>query len=92
MITSTSMGKTSIECNNCGSDFSPHKHKKTKAAAVAAAAGVGGKIGGGFGLVSGWLPGGATGAGIGAALAGSVTALGAKSVTQCPSCNKAQLF
>lgn len=86
------MGKTLIECQKCGAEFSPHKHKKTKAAAVAAAAGVGAKVGGGFGLVSGWIPGGATGAGVGAVLAGSTTALGAKSVTQCPNCEKAQMF
>lgn len=86
------MGKTKIECNNCSSEFSPHKNKKAKAAAVVTAAGVGAKVGGGFGLVSGWVPGGATGAGVGAALAGSATALGAKSVTQCPHCDKSQLF
>lgn len=86
------MGKVKIECENCGAEFSPHKHKKAKTASVVTAAGIGAKVGGGFGLVSGWIPGGATGAGIGAALAGGATALGAKSITQCPSCDKLQLF
>jgi len=86
------MGKTKVECGECETEFSPHKYKVAKAAAVATAAGVGAKVGGGIGLASGWIPGGATGASVGAALAGSATALGAKSVTQCPNCDKHQLF
>jgi hypothetical protein len=86
------MSKTQIECGECDNLFSPHKHEKAKGAAVGAAAIVGAKIGGGFGIVSGWLPGGATGAGVGAALAGGATALGAKSVTVCPNCENVQIF
>ncbi len=86
------MGKTLIECGECNKQFSPHKHEMAKGAAIGAAALVGAKFGGGFGIISGWLPGGATGAGVGAALAGGATALGVKSTTKCPHCDKIQIF
>lgn len=86
------MAKTKIECKGCSGEFSPHKHKVTKGAAVGTAAVLGAKVGGGFGIISGWLPGGATGARVGAALAGGAKAFGAKSVTKCLHCDKHHLI
>jgi hypothetical protein len=85
------MGKTKITCKKCERDFKPHKHKVGKGTAVAGAAAIGAWYGGSRGIL--WGPGtGTTGAGVGAALLGSAAALGVKSVTRCPGCDKHQLF
>lgn len=85
------MGKTKIECKKCDETFSPHGHALGKGAAVGAAAGVGGLKGASVGWVAG--PGSfGTGTVAGAVIGGSAVALGAKSVTKCPECEKYQLF
>lgn len=85
------MSKTRITCKKCEGEFAPHKHKLGKAATVAGASALGGYHGLSKGIL--WGPGtGTTGAGVGALLAGSAAALGVKSVTRCPHCDKHQLF
>ena len=83
---------TKKDCSGCEKTFKPNKYKKTKLGAIGSAAAVGFKIGGTYGIVSGGPGGGATGASVGAALAGGATALGAKSITVCPHCDKPQLY
>ena len=85
------MGKTKIECEKCDETFSPHGHKMKKGAAIGAGAAVGGIKGGSIGWVGG--PGSfGTLTGAGALMGGGAVALGAKSITKCPNCEKIHII
>lgn len=83
------MGDTQLTCSDCKHSFDPSKNMASRAAAAAACGYIGGKVGGGTGIV--YAPGAGIAGAIPGAVIGGATGLALNEMfATCPRCDHTQ--